>query len=228
MKYLYKYPQAAFPYDDLVETNKKRTRDEPEYELIDTGIFDDDRYFDVFVEYAKDSPEDILIRITAWNRGPEDAVLHLLPTLWFRNTWWLEQGVRRPLLKQVDGAAGAGVIQATHPALGVRYLHCDGADDLLFTENETNAERIYGTPNTSPYVKDGINDCVVSGRTSAVNPARTGTKASARFSMTIPGGESRVVRLRLNESSPATAGDEPFGDRFEEVLTTRISEADSS
>ena len=231
MKYLYKYPQAAFPYDDLVETNKKRTRDEPEYKLIDTGIFDDDRYFDVFVEYAKDSPEDILVRITVWNRGPEEAVLHLLPTLWFRNTWWLEQGTRRPLLKQVDGAAGASVIQATHPALGVRYLHCEGAADLLFTENETNEERISGTPNTSPYVKDGINDCVVSGRTAVVNPARTGTKASARFPMTIPGGESRVVRLRLNETpppAPAGAGGEPFGDRFEEILQTRISEADLS
>src|SRR5665647_1035895 len=147
MKYLYKYPQAAFPYDDLVETNKNRTRDEPEYELIDTGIFDKDRYFDVFVEYAKDSPEDILIQITVWNRGPDEAILHLLPTLWFRNTWWLEQGTRRPLLKQIAGPPGASVIHATHPVLGDRFLHCEGAHDLLFTENETNTERIAGTPN---------------------------------------------------------------------------------
>ena len=234
MKYLYKYPQAAFPYDDLVETNQKRTRDEPEYELIDTGIFDEDRYFDVFVEYAKDSPEDILIQITVWNRGPDEAILHLLPTLWFRNTWWLEQGTRRPLLKQVAGPPGASVIQASHPVLGERYLHCEGAHDLLFTENETNTERIAGTPNAMPYVKDGINDYIVSRRTETVNPARTGTKASAWFPMTIPGGERRVVRLRLNEtpSAPAGAsasgGDAPFGNRFEEILTTRISEADTS
>ena len=235
MKYLYKYPQTEFPYDDLVETNKKRTRDEPEYELIDTGIFDEDRYFDVFVEYAKASPEDILIRITAWNRGSEEATLHLLPTLWFRNTWWIEQGIRRPLLKQVDGPPGASVIEAGHPVLGTRYLHCEGAHDLLFCENETNTERISGTPNAIPYVKDGINDFVVSGRTEVVNPARTGTKASAWFPMTIPGGESRVVRLRLNQAAPpasadpgASGGDDLFGERFEEILSTRIREADLS
>ncbi|NQS77723.1 MAG: glucosidase [Methanoculleus bourgensis] len=231
MKYLYKYPQAAFPYDDLVETNKRRTRDEPEYELIDTGIFDDDRYFDVFVEYAKDSPEDILIQITVWNRGPDEATLHLLPTLWFRNTWWLEKGTRRPFLKQVEAPPGTSVVQASHPDLGNRYLYCEGAPELLFTENETNTERIQGIPNTSPYVKDGINDYVVSHETAAVNPARTGTKSSAYFPLTIPGGESRVIRLRLNDTPPSGPGaageDAPFGSRFEEILSARKKEADA-
>ncbi|MDI6719826.1 MAG: glucosidase [Methanomicrobiales archaeon] len=229
MKYLYKYPQAAFPYDDLLETNRNRSREEPEYELIDTGIFDNDRYFDVFVEYAKESPEDILIQITVYNRGPEEAVLHLLPTLWFRNTWWLEKGTKRPLLKQIEGPPGTSVIQASHPALGDRYLHCEGAPDLLFTENETNTERIFGTPNASPYVKDGINEYVVSHRISAVNPARTGTKAAAYIPLTLAGGENRVVRLRLNERPPSTAaeGESLFGSRFEEILSARKEDADA-
>jgi len=228
MKYLYKYPQAAFPYDDLVETNRKRTKDEPEYELIDTGIFDADRYFDVFVEYAKASPEDILVRITVWNRGPDEASLHLLPTLWFRNTWWIEKGTRRPLLKEVEGPPGTSVVQAAHPALGVRYLSCEGAPELLFTGNETNTERVSGTPNAAPFVKDGINDYVVSRRTAAVNPARTGTKSAAYFTLTVPAGESRTVRLRLNENPPGEAGEgDLFGSRFEEVFSTRRKEADA-
>jgi len=227
MKYLYKYPQAAFPYNDLVETNRKRTRGEPEYELIDTGIFDDDRYFDVFVEYAKASTEDILVRITVWNRGPDEATLHVLPTLWFRNTWWIEKGARRPLLKPVDGPPGASAVQASHPALGVRYLHCEGVPELLFTENETNTERLFGVPNSSLFVKDGINDYVVFHRTEAVNPGRTGTKASASFPLTIPAGESRTIRLRLNEIPPAAGEEAPFGDRFEGIFSTRKTEADA-
>jgi len=228
MKYLYKYPQAAFPYTDLVETNKNRTREEPEYELIDTGIFNDDRYFDIFVEYAKASPEDILIQITIWNRGAEEATLHLLPTLWFRNTWWLEKGTRRPLLKQIEGPPGTSVILASHPVLGDRYLSCEGAPELLFTENETNTERISGTENAGPFVKDGINEYVVSHQTEAVNPGRTGTKASAYIQMAIAGGEKRVVRLRLNETPPSATGeDAPFGSRFEEILNTRKQEADA-
>ncbi len=225
MKYLYKYPQAEYPYADLVETNRSRSREEPEYELIDTSVFDDDRYFDLFVEYAKASPDDLLIRVTAWNRGPDEATLHLLPTLWFRNTWWLEQGGRRPLLQQIEGPRDAGVIRATHPVLGDRYLACEGASDLLFCENETNAERLFGTPNSSPYVKDGINDYVVAGRTENVNPARIGTKASAVYPLTVPAGESRTVRLCLSDRPPGEAA--PFGDSFDEVFRTRKEEADA-
>ena len=146
MKYLYKYPQAPFPYDDLVKTNHARDRKEMEYELMDTGVFDEDRYFDVFVEYAKESPEDLLIRVTAHNRGPEAAVLHVLPHLWFRNTWWAEQeeGAARPEARRAAGPAGAAVVAARHQGLGERFLYCEGAPDLLFTENETNAERVFG------------------------------------------------------------------------------------
>ena len=225
MKYLYKYPQAEYPYADLVETNRNRSREEPEYELIDTGVFDDDRYFDVFVEYAKASPDDLLIRVTVWNRGPDEATLHLLPTLWFRNTWWLEQGIRRPFLQQTDGMYSADVIRAVHPVLGDRYLFCEGASDLLFCENETNSERLFGTPNSTPYMKDGINDYVVAGRTETVNPARTGTKASAVYTLTVSAGESRTVRLRLSDRLPGDA--DPFGDSFDEVFRARKEEADT-
>ena len=169
MKYLYKYPQAAYPYADLVETNRRRTRNEMEYELLDTGVFNDDRYFDVFVEYAKAGPEDILVRITAANRGPDAAELHLLPTLWFRNDWasWIAESNRaaeKPNLRQIEAAAGTSAVAATHPLLGEFVLSCEGEVPLLFTENETNHERLFpGQKNESPYVKDGINDCVVQG-----------------------------------------------------------------
>ena len=180
MKYLYKYPQAAFPYADLVETNRRRTRNEMEYELLDTGVFNDDRYFDVFVEYAKAGPEDILVRITAANRGPDAAELHLLPTLWFRNDWssWIAESNRaaeKPNLKQIKAPAGASAVAATHPLLGEFILSCEGEVPLLFTENETNHERLFpGQKNESPYVKDGINDCVVQGNQGAVNPEQAG------------------------------------------------------
>ncbi len=148
MKYLYKYPQAAYPYADLVETNRRRSKDDMEYELLDTGVFKEDRYFDVFVEYAKDGPEDILIRITAANRGPEAAELHILPTLWFRNDWasWIAESNRaskKPNLKQIEGAAGTSAVAATHPLLGELTLSCEGEVPLLFTENETNHERLF-------------------------------------------------------------------------------------
>ena len=161
MKYLYKYPQNAYPYSDLVETNRRRGRSEPEYELLDTGIFNVDRYFDVFVEYAKAAPTDILIQITLCNRGPEAASLHLLPTLWFRNTWtwWPEQP--KPSLREVPGATGNARIYASHSGLGGYTLHCEGNPPLLFTENVTNNERIFGKPNATPYVKDAINNYVV-------------------------------------------------------------------
>src|SRR5262249_52355952 len=157
MKYLYKYPQAAYPYSRLVDGNRQRGRQEPEYELLDTGIFDDDRYWDVFVEYAKTSPEDILIQITVENRGPEAATLHLQPTLWFRNTWSWGGDVARPSVRE----AGPGVIGASHAELGERFLACEGAEKLLFTENETNTARLYQIPNRTPYVKDAFNNYLV-------------------------------------------------------------------
>ena len=187
MKCLYKYPQAAFPYADLVETNRRRNRNEMEYELLDTGVFNEDRYFDVFVEYAKAGPEDILVRITAANRGPDAAELHLLPTLWFRNDWssWIAESNRaaeKPNLKQIETPAGASAVAATHPVLGEFILSCEGEVPLLFTENETNHERLFpGQKNESPYVKDGINDCVVQGRQEAVNPGKQGTKVAAHY-----------------------------------------------
>ncbi|SDJ93733.1 MGH1-like glycoside hydrolase domain-containing protein [Methanoculleus thermophilus] len=225
MKYLYRYPQAAFPYNDLVETNRQRSRYDLEYELIDTGIFADDRYFDVFVEYAKATPEDILVQITVHNRGPEEASLHLLPTLWFRNTWWSGEGAKRPTLQKAEGPSGIGVVQAGHPDLGQRYLSCEGAPDLLFTENETNTERLFGMPNASPFVKDGINDYIVKGRTDAVNPEGVGTKVSAHYRLTLAPGEAQTVRLRLAQTPPS--GEAPFGSPFENVLAQRQREADA-
>ena len=219
MKYLYKYPQAAFPYGQIVETNKRRSRDEMEYELIDTGVFDQDRYFDVFVEYAKAAPDDIAIQITAHNRGPDAATLHILPTLWFRNTWaWGDAdgaNAARPELRQIDGPAGTAVAMAAHPALGERYLYCEGAAPLLFTENETNNERLFASPNRTSYVKDGINNCVVNGHAAAVNPAGCGTKTAPHYVLEIAAGESATVRLRLSDTPPSAEAD-PFGPRLRE------------
>ncbi len=217
MKYLYKYPQAAYPYADLIETNRRRSRHEMEYELLDTGVFDHDRYFDVFVEYAKASAEDVLIRITVENRGPEPATLHVLPTLWFRRVWSSAGDGPRPALRQ----AGPGVIAASHPDLGERSLSCEGAAGLLFTENETNTERLFHTPNRTPFVKDGIDSYIVHGRREAVNPEQQGTKASAHYPLTVAGGASRSIRLRLRDAGSADA----FGD-FDAVMETRRREAD--
>lgn len=228
MKYLYKYPQAAYPYEDLVNTNAGRNRYELEYELLDTGIFDDDRYFDVFVEYAKADAEDVLIQISVANRGPEAAPLHLLPTLWFRNTWsWKETGEKSELK-----ALGNGVVQArvTNPELTdlMRdyYFYCDAGVPLLFTENETNAERVFGQPNPSPYVKDGINNYVVDGKIELVNPDGVGTKVSPHYQLTVGAGETVVVKLRLTKSSPDQVGD-PFGDYFDLQFAARVQEADA-
>jgi hypothetical protein len=232
MKYLYKYPQAAFPYADLVDTSRGRGRDEMEYELMDTGVFDGDRYFDVFVEYAKASPEDMLIQISVHNRGPEAAELHLLPTLWFRNQWSWRTTPDRPLLLQADSAPRPSVIHAIDPALGQRYLYCEGDATLLFTENETNTQRIFGVPNRSPYVKDSINDYIISGRSEAVSPENKGTKAAAHYSLTVPAGQCRVVRLRLSDVAPSAAAKSngersaPFGPGFDETLAARRKEAD--
>jgi hypothetical protein len=193
MKYLYKYPQREYPYRDLIETNRRRSREEFEYELLDTGAFDDDRYFDVFVEYAKEGPEDILVRITVHNRGPEAARLRVLPTLWFRNTWSWGEDQTKPSLREM----GPGVIQAIHHELGQYWLLCDGAPELLFTENESNAHRLWGQPNASPYVKDAFHEYIISGRGEAVNPERVGTRAAAHYVLDVPGGGSKTVRLRL-------------------------------
>ena len=218
MKYLYKYPQAAFPYADLVETNGRRSRQEFEYELLDTGVFDRDRYFDVVVEYAKAAADDILIQIRVHNRGPEAAEVHVLPTLWFRNTWSWAGAADKPSLRRVGDA-----VRAVHPKLGERLLSCDGNPPLLFTDNETNTQRVFGVPNRSPYVKDGINNHVVHGRADAVNPEQHGTKAAAHYRLTPGPGECQVVRLRLSDAAPGKRG--PFGD-FDAVLEARRKEAD--
>ncbi|HTT20131.1 MAG TPA: hypothetical protein VMG82_14370 [Candidatus Sulfotelmatobacter sp.] len=216
MKYLYKYPQAEFPYRDLVEQNRKRSREELEYELLDTDVFDSDRYFDVFVEYAKADPEDLLIRISVYNRGPETATLHVLPTLWFRNTWSWEEGASRPSLRQ----AQEGVVSARHAELGEIKLQCEGRPELLFTENDSNASRLWGQSNASVYVKDAFHDYVVSGKRNAVNPTRTGTKAAALYRLQVPAAGSKVVRLRLTAKPPA----EPFA-AFDKTFASRVADA---
>src|SRR6266478_1101186 len=219
MKYLYKYPQAEFPYGRLVEENRRRGRGAPEFELVDTGIFDGDRYFELVVEYAKAGIDDILVRLSVTNRGPEAAECHLLPTLWFRNTWSWETGSPRPRL----AAQGATVIEAEHESLGLRWLSAEGAPDLLFTENETNFERLYGGANRTPYVKDGIDACVVHGRREAVNPEREGTKAAAHYRLRVAPGETVSVRLRLGNAPPHG---ECLGKEFDTLFARRRQEAD--
>jgi hypothetical protein len=221
MKYLYKYPQNAYPYNDLVETSRRRGRSDREYELLDTGIFNDDRYFDVFVEYAKGAPTDILIPISLVNRGPEAATLHVLPTLWFRNTWtwWPDQP--KPSLHQMP-RENTVAIEALHAELGGFLLHCDGNPHLLFTENDTNNERIFGRPNATPYVKDAINNYVLAGRQDAVNPIQTGTKAAAHYQLTVGAGQTAVIRLRLSNAILR----DPFGKEFDQITEARRREAD--
>jgi hypothetical protein len=204
MQWLYKYPQAAYPYEDLVATNRRRSRLEFEYELLDTGVFNQDRYWDVVVEYAKAAPEDVLIQITVINRGPDAATLHVLPTLWFRNTWAWWPDTPKPGLRQVSAPAGLSIIAASHAELGERWLYVEGNAPVLFTENETNTERPFGTPNASPYVKDGINRYLVEGCQEAVNPGQTGTKAAVHWQQAVGPGESAVVRLRLADRAPGT------------------------
>jgi hypothetical protein len=224
MKWLYKYPQRAYPYEDLVRTNRGRTRQELEYELIDTGVFADDRYFDVFVEYAKAAPEDLLVRITAVNRGPEPAALHVLPTLWFRNTWAWWPDAPRPALRRGERENGRGVVTAEHVELGQRWLYVDGDVPLLFTENETNNLRVFGTPNFTSWVKDGINEYVVRGNRSAVNPSGEGTKVAAHHRLDVEPGASGVVRLRLTDSVASPTRDPFVG--FAGVFEARRGEAD--
>jgi Mannosylglycerate hydrolase MGH1-like glycoside hydrolase domain len=231
MKYLYKYPQAAYPYDDLVRTNSQRSRYDMEYELLDTGVFNDNRYFDVFVEYAKGAADDILVKISAINRGPDAADLHLLPTLWFRNDWsrWIaasNRAAEKPHLEQIEGPAGTSAAAASHPLLGSLVLSCDGDVPLLFTENETNHERLFpGQKNESAYVKDGIHDFVIYGRQQAVNPEKQGTKVAAHYQVNVGAGKTAVVRLRLS-SSVREQKRQPFGTAFDTLLDERRREAD--
>ena len=231
MKQVYKYPQAEFPYAALVHTNGRRSRDEFEYELLDTGVFNDDRYFDVFVEYAKGSAEDILVKVTAVNRGPDAADLHLLPTLWFRNDWsaWIaasNRAARKPTLRKIEAPAGVSAVAASHSELGDFVFSCDGGAPLLFTENETNHERLFpGQKNESAYAKDGINDYVVHGRTEAVNPGNQGTKVSAHYTATIGAGQTHVIRLRLSKAMPKQTAT-LFGQPFEDTFADRLREAD--
>jgi hypothetical protein len=232
MKYLYKYPQAAFPYSDLVDTSRARSRQEFEYELLDTGVFEGDRYFDVFVEYAKQDCEDILIQITVHNRGPEAAEIDVLPTLWFRNQWSWHESPDRPVLIQTESEAAHRVVKATEPRLGDRYLYCEGDAPLLFTENETNTERIFGVPNRTPYVKDSINQYVVHGQQTAINPEQRGTKVAARYRLRIEAGQCQAIRLRLSDVAPAGFaqrngnGSTPLGSQFDTVLDARRREAE--
>ena len=223
MKFLYKYPHAEFPYAGLLEENRKRGKRDLEFELIDTGIFDENRYFDIFVEYAKGGPDDILIRLEAFNRGPEPAELHLLPTLWFRNTWSWGLDERKPRLRQ-NVSAEVAAIKLDHHYYGSRWLYCEGSPQLLFTENETNKSKLFNAENDSPYVKDGINDYVVHGVKTAVNPEPAGTKTSAHYTASIPPGKSFTLRLRLTPVSPASG--KLLDGEFEKIFTSRRDEAD--
>jgi hypothetical protein len=228
MKMLYKYPQVAYPYTDLVYENRRRGFLDYEYELLDTGVFEDESYFDVIIEYAKADPNDILAKITVFNRGPQAADCHVLPSLWFRNTWsWgYENGPmndvpEKPLLKQTNGTTHHAAVEVNHPAAGNYYLYADGADDLLFTENETNSARFNGSPNANPYVKDAFHRYLVNAEEDAVNPSREGTKVAALYSGDIDPGMSRTIRLRLAGASHQN----PFTD-FDTIFTQRLAEAD--
>jgi hypothetical protein len=219
LKMLYKYPQRVFPYSRLVEESSRRTREQPEFELLDTGIFDDDRYFDVFVEYAKAAPGDILMRVTAHNRGPDYAPLHLLPQLWFRNRWsWRPSAAAKPSL----AGLGKNVIQAQQERLGDYWLYCDASPELLFCENETNKRRLYGNANANGPFKDAFHEYVVNGRRDAVSQSPAGTKAAAHYRFTVPAGGSVEIRLRLAAENIAA----PFAD-FNAVFAKRIAEADA-
>ena len=235
MKFLYKYPQGEYPYNWLVEENRRRGKRDPEFELLDTGIFEEDRYFDVFVEYAKSTAEDILISVTAHNRGPETAELHILPTLWFRNTWSWDRSSQQPTLNRVLESNDAAVVEVSHAAYKKRWLLCEGSLEVLFTENETNNERLFGVSSRGRFVKDGINNYIVQGMREAVNPAQTGTKCAAHYPFQIDGGASVTIRLRLTDQPPAVehrsapavvvAGVHPFGEDFEEIFARRRREA---
>ena len=227
MKALYKYPQRAYPYNDLLETNRNRSKQDPEYELIDTCVFSEDRYFDVTMEYAKVDPLDILIRVSVTNHGPEAAPIHLLPTLWFRNTWSWGYDDRRPQLTAVNANQGKSakngfrLVHAQHPELGESWLACEGTPELLFTENETNNLRLWGVANRTPFVKDGIDSAIVNKAEGKVNPEGVGTKVAPHYSMVIEPGATQTIMLRLSANQQST----PFADA-QKLFTTRITEAD--
>jgi hypothetical protein len=227
MKYLYKYPQAEYPYAKLVEENRQRDKGQPEFELLDTGVFDEDRYFDVFVEYAKADVEDILIKITVTNRGPEAANLRVLPTIWFRNTWSWGNLDRSPKLHQARPAPNPVIELNRSPVKQtrsvIRWLHCEGSPELLFTENETNARRLFGIANRSPFVKDGINDHIVHGVKEAVNPDNVGSKAAAHYKLSLGSAETVVIRMRLADSDFKQTN---AFDAFDKTFTLRRREAD--
>jgi len=230
MKYLYKYTQKAYPYEDLVTTSVRRSKRDFEYELLDTGAFEQNRYWDVLVEYAKADTDDILIKITVSNRGPEEATIDVMPTIWFRNVWvWGFPGVKGDLsvTPDIEEAAGHPVrsISARHEEIGVMRLVCEGEPDLLFTENESNFIKLYGDKkNPQPYVKDAFHEYVVHGNKKAVNPKQTGTKAAARYTLTVPAGKETVIKLRLTERRP---GADLFGPGYDHLIETRINEADA-
>lgn len=220
MKYLYKYPQQAYPYADLVAENRRRTRQDFEYELLDTGIFKENCYFDVFVEYAKGSTDDLLIRITVANRGPHSAPLHLLPSLWFRNTWsWKTDDSLKPKIEWDQGK-----IKATHPELGTYWLYADHPDGVLFTNNESNEQRLFGAPNRSPFVKDAFHEYLIRGNKEAINPLQEGTKSAFHHMIQVPGGSTTVWKLRLNPSGTLK---DPLGADFDALFTVRQKEADA-
>src|SRR5215467_158728 len=224
MKFLYKYPQRAFPYGELVSENRRRSKQDPEFELLDSGAFGENRYFDIVVEYAKAGADDLLVRITAHNRGSEAAPIRLLPTIWFRNTWSWEKDVAKASLVKSAALRNAAVIALDHPQLGKLWLYAEEPAELLFTENETNTERLYGYAGPQ-FAKDGINDYVVAGKPDGVNPAHTGTKASAHYRHVIPAGGSVTVKLRLtNQLCPASK--DPLGNEFDKIFSDRIREAD--
>jgi hypothetical protein len=229
LKYLYKYPQAAFPYEQLRRENAQRNRLQPEYELVDTGIFSENRYFDVFVEYAKASSEDILVRLTVWNRGPDPAPLHLLPTIWFRNRWDWGEGFDQPKVSRQRGLEGAELFGLEEFHYGKRWLIAEGAPEPLFTDNETNTERLFNRKNSSPYVKDSFHRFLIEKERGAVNPAMTGTKAAAHYFGEVQPGQNRTIRLRLLDQNP-TEGHESardfFGLAFDQIFQQRLKEAD--
>ncbi len=249
MRMQYKYPQAEFPYRWLVEENQRRGRTQPEFELLDTGVFAENRYFDVNIEYAKAEVEDILIKITAWNRGPDAAPLHLLPTLWFRNTWSWGKDLRRPTARRAPDTPGSLCTELEHWQYGKRWLLAAGTPELLFTENETNYEEIFNFRNRTPYVKDGFHAYLIHGNKAAVNPARNGTKMAAHYALHLGPGESVTIKLRLTDIDPlggmdanspmvgtitgpahqergsGVPGTNDFAAGFDEVFETRQKEA---
>lgn len=223
MKYLYKYPQKEFPYEDLVKTNQNRDRKQPEYELLDTGIFDENRYFDIFTEYAKSSPEDLLIRFTITNRGPDPAKLIFLPTLWYRNTWAWEANSTKPLITLGQKTSQYEMLKAAHQEFGNYWLYYKNPTSLLFTENETNDQKLFNVPNKSPYVKDSINDFIVADGKGAINPKNQGTKASIHYQLQLKPNETQVIQLRLCNNGSLS---NPFGTEFDQLFDLRKKEAD--